>query len=172
MAQALDRNLALELVRATESAALAAGRWMGRGDEHAVDRTAIDAMRLVLQSVDMDGRVVIGEDSMLQCQRQWQHTKNSGGSLRNCRAISNLTANEIAIPTNRGKIVRVATFILPNCKANSVSTGASAQPQKVPAPDCSLSSTWAARSSRERMNLRDHENRRDTGRQPKRSERC
>jgi len=59
--QPLDRNLALDLVRATESAALAAARWMGRGDEHAVDRTAVDAMRLVLQSVDMDGVVVIGE---------------------------------------------------------------------------------------------------------------
>ncbi len=61
MAQPLDRNLALDLVRATESAALAAARWMGRGDKHAVDRTAVDAMRLVLQTVDMDGVVVIGE---------------------------------------------------------------------------------------------------------------
>ncbi len=61
VAQPLDRNLALDLVRATESAALAAGRWMGRADEYAVDRTAIDAMRVVLQSVDMDGVVVIGE---------------------------------------------------------------------------------------------------------------
>lgn len=61
MSQPLDKNLALELVRATESSALAAARWMGRGDEHAVDRTAVDAMRLVLQSVDMDGFVVIGE---------------------------------------------------------------------------------------------------------------
>jgi fructose-1,6-bisphosphatase II len=61
MTQPLDRNLALDLVRATESAALAAGRWMGRADEYAVDRTAIDAMRAVLQSVDMNGVVVIGE---------------------------------------------------------------------------------------------------------------
>ena len=61
MAQPLDRNLALDLVRATESAALAAGRLMGRGDQYGVGRTAIDAMRLVLQSVDMDGIVVIGE---------------------------------------------------------------------------------------------------------------
>jgi fructose-1,6-bisphosphatase II len=61
MAQPLDRNLALDLVRATEAAALAAGRWMGRGDKIAVDRTAVDAMRLVLQTVDMEGVVVIGE---------------------------------------------------------------------------------------------------------------
>jgi fructose-1,6-bisphosphatase II len=61
LAQPLDRNLALDLVRATEAAALAAARWMGRGDKIAVDRTAVDAMRLVLQTVDMEGVVVIGE---------------------------------------------------------------------------------------------------------------
>jgi len=61
MASPMDRNLALELVRATEAAALAAGRVMGRGDKHAVDQAAVDAMRLVLAEVDMDGVVVIGE---------------------------------------------------------------------------------------------------------------
>ena len=61
MAQPLDRNLALDLVRATEAAALAAARPMGRGDKNAVDGAAVDAMRLVLQTVDMDGIVVIGE---------------------------------------------------------------------------------------------------------------
>ncbi len=61
MVQGLDRNLALELVRATESAAMAAARWLGRGDQDAVDRAAVDALRLVLDAVDMDGVVVIGE---------------------------------------------------------------------------------------------------------------
>jgi fructose-1,6-bisphosphatase II len=61
LAQPLDRNLALDLVRATEAAALAAARPMGRGDKNAVDLAAVDAMRLVLQTVDMDGVVVIGE---------------------------------------------------------------------------------------------------------------
>ena len=56
-----DRNLAMELVRATEAAALAAGRWMGRGDKNAADGAAVDAMRKVLNSVSMDGIVVIGE---------------------------------------------------------------------------------------------------------------
>lgn len=56
-----DRNLALELVRTTEAAALAAGRWMGRGDRNACDRAAVEAMRVVLNAVDMDGVVVIGE---------------------------------------------------------------------------------------------------------------
>lgn len=55
------RNLALELVRVTEAAALAAGRYMGRGDKEAADRAAVEAMRLVLQTVQMDGIIVIGE---------------------------------------------------------------------------------------------------------------
>src|SRR5881397_4382626 len=56
-----DRNLALELVRVTEAAALAAGRWIGRGDKEGADGAAVDAMRLMLDTVAMDGVVVIGE---------------------------------------------------------------------------------------------------------------
>jgi fructose-1,6-bisphosphatase II len=55
------RNLALELVRVTEAAALAAGRFMGRGDKIAADGAAVNAMRLVLQTVDVKGVIVIGE---------------------------------------------------------------------------------------------------------------
>ena len=61
MSDANDRNLALELVRVTEAAALMAGRWMGRGDKEAADGAAVDAMRLVLDSIAMAGVVVIGE---------------------------------------------------------------------------------------------------------------
>ncbi|MBU6317371.1 MAG: fructose-bisphosphatase class II, partial [Acidobacteria bacterium] len=60
-AQKPDRNLALELVRVTESAALAASRWVGRGDKNGADGAAVDAMRTVLATVPMDGIVVIGE---------------------------------------------------------------------------------------------------------------
>src|SRR5579859_5050926 len=60
-AQTPDRNLALELVRVTEAAALGASRLIGRGDKEAADAAAVDAMRLVLDSVHMDGVVVIGE---------------------------------------------------------------------------------------------------------------
>jgi fructose-1,6-bisphosphatase II len=56
-----DRNLALDLVRVTEAAALAAGRWIGRGNKESADKAAVDAMRLMLGTVDMDGIVVIGE---------------------------------------------------------------------------------------------------------------
>ena len=61
MSQKPERNLALELVRVTEAAALAAGRFMGRGDKEGGDQAAVDAMRLVLNSVEMDGTIVIGE---------------------------------------------------------------------------------------------------------------
>src|SRR3954468_8744916 len=56
-----DRNLALELVRVTEAAALASAAWVGRGDKIAADPAAVDGMRAVLDTVHMDGVVVIGE---------------------------------------------------------------------------------------------------------------
>ena len=56
-----DRNLALELVRVTEAAALAAATLIGRGDKEAADQAAVDAMRHVLDGISMDGVVVIGE---------------------------------------------------------------------------------------------------------------
>jgi fructose-1,6-bisphosphatase II len=56
-----DRNLALELVRVTEAAAMGAGRWIGRGDKNAADQAAVDGMRAMLDTVSMRGVVVIGE---------------------------------------------------------------------------------------------------------------
>ncbi|MDP9298756.1 MAG: class II fructose-bisphosphatase [Actinomycetota bacterium] len=61
MTERPDRNLAMELVRVTEAAALAAGRWIGRGDKNAADAAAVDAMRMMIDSVSMHGTVVIGE---------------------------------------------------------------------------------------------------------------
>ena len=55
------RNLAMELVRVTEAAALAAGRYMGRGDKNAADKASVDAMRLMLNTIDMNAVIVIGE---------------------------------------------------------------------------------------------------------------
>jgi fructose-1,6-bisphosphatase II len=60
-AQRPDRNLAMELVRVTEAAALAAGRWVGRGDKNTADGAAVDAMRAMMDTVDIAGVVVIGE---------------------------------------------------------------------------------------------------------------
>ncbi|MFE3198967.1 class II fructose-bisphosphatase [Embleya sp. NPDC055664] len=59
--EAPDRNLALELVRVTEAAAMAAGRWVGRGDKNGADGAAVKAMRSLIHTVSMNGVVVIGE---------------------------------------------------------------------------------------------------------------
>ena len=56
-----ERNLAVELVRVTEAAALSAGRWMGKGNKEMADQAAVNAMRAAVDGVDMDGIVVIGE---------------------------------------------------------------------------------------------------------------
>lgn len=57
----MERNLGMDLVRTTEAAALRSGRWMGRGDKNSADQAAVDAMRMALNSVPMNGIVVIGE---------------------------------------------------------------------------------------------------------------
>jgi fructose-1,6-bisphosphatase II len=61
MAEVPERNLGLELARVTESAAIASARWQGRGDKEAADDAAVEAMRDILNSIDMDGVIVIGE---------------------------------------------------------------------------------------------------------------
>lgn len=76
--QTPDRNLAIELVRVTEAAALSAARWMGRGDKEGADQAAVDAMRLMVDTIDMDGTVVIGEGE-----------KDSAPMLFNGEAIGN-----------------------------------------------------------------------------------
>src|SRR5687768_17778998 len=59
--EAPDRNLAMELVRVTEAAAMAGGRWVGRGDKNGADAAAVNAMRMLIHTVSMNGVVVIGE---------------------------------------------------------------------------------------------------------------
>ncbi len=61
MPEPVERNLGLDLVRVTETAAMGAGRWLGRGDKEAADQAAVDGMRLHLSTIDIDGLVVIGE---------------------------------------------------------------------------------------------------------------
>ena len=62
--QASDRNLALELVRVTEAAAIACARWMGRGRKIDADAAAVEAMRRAFDTIEIDGTVVIGEGEM------------------------------------------------------------------------------------------------------------
>jgi len=61
MVEPVERNLGLDLVRVTETAALGAARWLGKGDKEAADQAAVDGMRLHLSTIDVDGEVVIGE---------------------------------------------------------------------------------------------------------------
>jgi fructose-1,6-bisphosphatase II len=75
-----DRNLALELVRTTEYAALAAARWTGRGEKESADGAAVDAMRLMLDTVSMDGVVVIGEGEKDEAPMLYNGEKIGDGS--------------------------------------------------------------------------------------------
>ncbi len=76
-----DRNLALELARVTEAAALAAARMVGRGDKEGADQAAVDAMRYVLDSVSMDGIVVIGEGEKDEAPMLYNGEQIGDGSL-------------------------------------------------------------------------------------------
>jgi fructose-1,6-bisphosphatase II len=74
------RNLALDLARVTEAAALAAGRWMGRGQKEAADLAAVEAMRLVLSTVAIDGVIIIGEGEKDQAPMLYNGEKVGNGS--------------------------------------------------------------------------------------------
>src|SRR5918998_1298125 len=78
--QALDRNLAMELVRVTEAAALASARWMGRGDKKGADGAATEAMRVILSTVQMDGVIVIGEGEKDEAPMLYNGEKVGDGS--------------------------------------------------------------------------------------------
>ncbi|HZA76797.1 MAG TPA: class II fructose-bisphosphatase, partial [Acidimicrobiales bacterium] len=101
-----DRNLALELVRVTEAAALAASRWMGRGDKNGADGAAVDAMRIVLDSVPMDGIVVIGEGE-----------KDEAPMLHNGERVGNGQPPEVDIAVDPLEGTRLAAHGRPNALA-------------------------------------------------------
>ena len=83
-AKSPDRNLAMELVRVTEAAAMAAARWMGRGDKEGADGAAVNAMRVVLRSVSMDGVVIIGEGEKDEAPMLFNGEKVGDGSAPKC----------------------------------------------------------------------------------------
>ena len=82
--QAPDRNLALELVRVTEAGAMAAARWVGRGDKNGADGAAVHAMRLLINTVSMDGVVVIGEGEKDQAPMLYNGEEVGDGSGPAC----------------------------------------------------------------------------------------
>ncbi|GAA0604330.1 class II fructose-bisphosphatase [Sporichthya brevicatena] len=83
-AESPDRNLALELVRVTEAAAMAAGRWVGRGDKNGADGVAVNAMRQLIGTVSMNGVVVIGEGEKDEAPMLFNGEKVGDGSGPEC----------------------------------------------------------------------------------------
>ncbi|MFZ0142562.1 MAG: class II fructose-bisphosphatase, partial [Aeromicrobium sp.] len=83
-AQAPDRNLALDLVRVTEAGAMAAGRWVGRGDKNGADEVAVNAMRTLINTVQMNGVVVIGEGEKDQAPMLFNGEQVGDGSGPDC----------------------------------------------------------------------------------------
>ncbi|HUF00610.1 MAG TPA: class II fructose-bisphosphatase [Anaerolineales bacterium] len=101
------RNLALELARVTEAAALAAGRFMGRGDKEAADGAAVNAMRIVLQTVDMNGIIVIGEGE-----------KDNAPMLYNGENVGNGSAPDVDVAVDPIEGTRPLAF----GRSNSIAT--------------------------------------------------
>ncbi|EIW19611.1 MULTISPECIES: class II fructose-bisphosphatase [Pelosinus] len=77
----MDRELALEFVRVTEAAAIASGRWMGKGEKNLADQAAVDAMRTAFDSVNINGKVVIGEGEMDEAPMLYIGEAVGGGGL-------------------------------------------------------------------------------------------
>lgn len=77
----MDRELALEFVRVTEAAAIASGRWMGKGEKNLADQAAVDAMRVAFDSVNINGKVVIGEGEMDEAPMLYIGEDVGGGGL-------------------------------------------------------------------------------------------
>src|SRR3954467_10249010 len=101
-----DRNLALELVRVTEAAALAAGRYVGRGDKEAADQAAVDGMHAVLHTIHMDGIVVIGEGE-----------KDEAPMLANGEHVGDGSQPEVDIAVDPLEGTRLCALGMPNALA-------------------------------------------------------
>jgi fructose-1,6-bisphosphatase II len=101
-----DRNLALELVRVTESAATFASRWIGRGDKNAADQAAVDAMRLMINTVSMRGVVVIGEGE-----------KDEAPMLYNGEEVGDGSGPEVDVAVDPLEGTRLTALGMPNAIA-------------------------------------------------------
>jgi fructose-1,6-bisphosphatase II len=106
VSEAPDRNLALELVRVTEAAALAASGWVGRGEKESADQAAVDAMRLMLGTVEMNGVVVIGEGE-----------KDEAPMLYNGEHVGNGRGPEVDVAVDPLEGTRLTALGMPNAIA-------------------------------------------------------
>lgn len=105
----MDRNLALELVRVTEAAALACGRWVGKGDKNSADEAATNAMRRTLDSVGVDGTVVIGEGEMDEAPMLFIGEKVGNGHAPEVDiAVDPLEGTNICAKGTNGSIATIA----------------------------------------------------------------
>lgn len=105
----MDRNLALELIRVTEAAALASGRWVGKGDKNAADEAATNAMRRTLDSIGIDGTVVIGEGEMDEAPMLYIGEKVGDGSSPCVDiAVDPLEGTNICANGSNGAITTIA----------------------------------------------------------------
>ncbi|MBE0503620.1 MAG: class II fructose-bisphosphatase [Desulfuromonadales bacterium] len=105
----MDRNLALELIRVTEAAALASGRWVGKGDKNAADEAATNAMRRTLDSMAIDGTVVIGEGEMDEAPMLYIGEKVGDGSAPSVDiAVDPLEGTNICAKGTSGAITTIA----------------------------------------------------------------
>lgn len=101
--EAPERNLALELVRVTEAAALNSARWLGRGDKESGDQAAVDAMRLTFNSVDIDGHIIIGEGE-----------KDEAPMLYNGEKVGNGQGPKVDVAVDPVEGTRLLAFGRPN----------------------------------------------------------
>jgi fructose-1,6-bisphosphatase II len=105
----MDRNLALELVRVTEAAALACGRWVGKGNKTSADRAATEAMRRSLESIEINGTVVIGEGEMDEAPMLYINEKvGSGHGPEVDIAVDPLEGTSICAKGLSGSIATIA----------------------------------------------------------------
>jgi fructose-1,6-bisphosphatase II len=105
----MDRNLALELVRVTEAAALSCGRWVGKGDKTSADRAATEAMRRSLESIEISGTVVIGEGEMDEAPMLYIGEKvGSGNGQQVDIAVDPLEGTNICAKGLSGSIATIA----------------------------------------------------------------
>ena len=144
-----DRNLALELVRVTEAAALAAGRYVGRGDKEAADQAAVDGMHAVLHTIHMDGIVVIGEGE-----------KDEAPMLANGEQVGDGSDPQVDIAVDPLEGTRLCALGMPNAlavialaergrdvRSRAVPSTWRRWPAATTSPTCSTSTARSARPS-------------------------
>lgn len=104
----MERELSLEFVRVTEAAAIACGRWMGKGDKIAADQAAVDAMRAAFDSVNISGTVVIGEGEMDEAPMLYIGEKVGAGGIEVDIAVDPLEGTNLVAKGTPGSIAVLA----------------------------------------------------------------